>query len=267
MVEIEGSYPVLEECGVGLFGKRFHQDRHGFVVVSQLHDVALMLYEAGLEIRVGIDDLDKCVAELRCVATVEDIYPGNVILGGVAVHLPIEEHATLVLGDGIIVVLAFRPELRVFLPSVQTFFLLLAVDESCHLVDGRMLHDVFYGHLYLEFIEDSYGKAHGSEGVESHGNEIAGSAELVMLQHPGSDGEKQLLLLGDGSHLRFFLYVWGRQCLDVHLAVRSQRHLVELHVNGRHHEVGQGLRHEHLQCIGVYGDSSIIGGEKQAEVF
>ena len=146
-----------------------------------------MLYEAGLEIRVGIDHLDKCVTEFLCVATLEDMYLGNIILSGVAVHLPIEEHTTLVLGDGIIVMLALWPELSVFLLSVQTFFLSHAIDERGHLMDGGMLHDVFHRNLYLEFIEGCYGKAHRCKGGKSHCYEIAGNTKLVVLQHLGSE--------------------------------------------------------------------------------
>jgi hypothetical protein len=115
VIEIEGSYSVLEESGVGLFTERFHQNLHGLLVATYLHHVALMLYEAGLEIRMGINNLDKCVTEFLCVATFKYVYFWYVILGGVAVHLPIEEYATLILGNGIIVMLAFWPELSIFL--------------------------------------------------------------------------------------------------------------------------------------------------------
>ena len=65
-----------------------------------------MLYKASLQIGVCIDYLLQSITQLGGIGICHHHYVRNVILRGVTVHLPVEEHASLVLGDGIIVVLA-----------------------------------------------------------------------------------------------------------------------------------------------------------------
>ena len=72
-----------------------------------------MLYEVSLKIGVRIDNLLQGITQLRGICILHYHHVRNIILCGVAVHFPIEEYAALVLGDGIIVVFAFRPELAV----------------------------------------------------------------------------------------------------------------------------------------------------------
>ena len=122
-----------------------------------------MLYEVCLKIGVCIDHLLQGFTQLVSISILHYHHVRNVVLCGVAVHFPIEEYAALILGDGIIVVLAFRPELAVIRRSCQSLLFTLGIDKGSHLVNGRILHHFLYCNLYSEGVESTHGESHGSQ--------------------------------------------------------------------------------------------------------
>ncbi len=234
--DVERTHLFLEEGCVGFRREFFASDNRRFVVVALLHHVVGCHYKTCLDIAVGIHRGAEGSGELVHVGVFEPIYIRYIILCGVAVLLPLEINAALVLAQGIYVLLGVRLQHRSVAVGTGAY--------AYYTAHGGVFHYVGHLHLYAQRALQRHGKAHGGERGKSHADEVCGDAELVGLQQFRHDIKEFLLLVGLRRDYLLNAELRFGQCLAVHLSVGGEGHFVELHEYVRHHVVRQGLRHE-----------------------
>ena len=99
--QIEGSHPLTEERLVGLFIQRLYAYHGLLVIMALLHHVALCHNQTGLQVTVRIDGLSHGPGKPLRIHLLETVEVWDVILCRVAVQLPVDIDAALVLCQGI----------------------------------------------------------------------------------------------------------------------------------------------------------------------
>ena len=99
--QVEGSHPLTEECRVGLFIQCLNTDHGLLVIVALLHHVTLCHNQTGLQVTVCIDGLAHGLCQPLRIHLLETVEVWDVILCRVAVQLPVDIYAALVLCQGI----------------------------------------------------------------------------------------------------------------------------------------------------------------------
>ena len=127
-----------------------------------------------------------------------------------------------------------------------------------------MVEDIAVRHLkprLVGFDDDTRDDKRGASEFE----ETVGGADLLHIEHFGKDVGNGLfgivgrsLIRAASSQLRF------RQRLDIGLAIRRERHLLQLQISCRHHIFGEGLAQFSLQRRNIH---FVVGGEISTEVF
>ena len=101
--KVEGSDALLEEVTVRLKVKSGNRDLHRGIVTAQLHQAAITVFQAGLDIAVGIDDQPEGVSQKGWGCLSEADGYRDVVLRGVAVQFPVYIDTALVGGQRVAV--------------------------------------------------------------------------------------------------------------------------------------------------------------------
>ena len=119
-----------------------------------------MLHEMRLQVWVSIHNLLKCLAQFLGITILHHVNLGHIVLCRVTIQFPIKEDTTLVLRDGIVILLAIGPDVIDFLYLLCASRHLFAVYHGSQLVNRWMLQDFLDRKLYTKFVEGCHRKAH-----------------------------------------------------------------------------------------------------------
>ena len=119
-----------------------------------------MLHEMRLQVWVSIHNLLECLAQFLSITILQQVNFRHVILCRVTIQFPIEEDTALVLRDGIVILLAMRPEVIDYLCLLCASRHLFTVYQGSQLMNCRVLHDILDSNLHAKLIEGRHREAH-----------------------------------------------------------------------------------------------------------
>ena len=105
------------------------------VILPFLHDIPVGIHESRLQVGMRFDRLYGCVPERFAAYIFKFCRQRDIVLGRLPVHLPVDEHAPLVLREGIQLPFLIRPE-----PGPAGLF--PCIDLRGEFPDRRIFHDV-----------------------------------------------------------------------------------------------------------------------------
>ena len=143
---------------------------------------------------------------------------------GVAMHLPVQIHTSLVLRQWI--ELPWFVRLQFFIGLLFT-----AVCQSHDSTYRGLFHYVCYLHLQVQFLKDGRNQFHGRQRVQAHRYQVGSDTKLVMTQDATCDVEYLLFLFILRHHHILCLHHRVRQLSAVYLAIRQIGEIIQRHVD------------------------------------
>ena len=100
---IERAHTLLEECCVG-FAIKCGDTNHGrFPITAHLHHVSVTSHKARLYVAVRINHFAKCCSQEFGIHLLEVPCGGDIVLCGISIHLPIQQNASLIFRQWVII--------------------------------------------------------------------------------------------------------------------------------------------------------------------